>query len=94
MAELGVKDDRLNDALRLLISKKGADGKWVLEGVWEGWTSEGWSEKMGRGWSDEEGNVCRKGWSSNINTLQLEEAGAPSKWITLNAMRVLRHMRA
>ena len=58
---LGVKDERMNDALDILISKQNDDGKWVLESTFNG------------------------RFLANI-----EQKGKPSKWITLNALKVLK----
>ncbi len=64
LTKLGyVNDDRLVDAVKVLISKRQPDGKWLLE-----------ASPTGR-----------------MQT-NLEAVGKPSKWITLNALRVLRRL--
>jgi len=64
MTKLGynpTKDERLNDAVEVLLQKRCSDGTWILE-----------STPSGR-------------MQTNI-----EVRGKPSKWITLNALRVLK----
>lgn len=61
MTDLGISDPRLADAIAILASKRGADGKWKMENSNNG--------KM---------------------HLDIEKKGAPSKWITLKALNVLR----
>jgi hypothetical protein len=56
-------DDRLADALDLLIQKRRADGTWLLE-----------SSPTGR------------------MQANLEAVGKPSKWVTLNALKVLKQL--
>lgn len=58
-------DERLNDALELLLAKQGQDGKWILE-----------STPTGR------------------MHASLGPRGKPSKWVTLNALRVLKFKAA
>jgi hypothetical protein len=55
------RDERLNDALELLLAKQGRDGRWILE-----------STPAGR------------------MHASLGRKGKPSKWVTLNALRVLK----
>ena len=55
------EDERINDALEVLLDKQGEDGRWALE-----------STPSGR-----------------MQT-NLEQKGKPNKWITLNALRVLK----
>ena len=57
------EDERINDALEVLLDKQGEDGRWALE-----------STPSGR-----------------MQT-NLEQKGKPSKWITLNALRVLKRV--
>jgi len=62
VCKTGYADDRrIDEALRILLEKQQADGKWLLEG-------------------------------SAIGRLQtsLEQKGKPSKWITLEALRVIK----
>ena len=54
-------DERIKDALELLLQKQNPEGKWILE-----------STPSGRMRTD------------------LEKKGKPSKWITLNAFRVIK----
>ena len=63
LAELGYGNDpRLANALRFILSKQDAQGRWKLENALSG--------KM---WAD------------------IEKKGKPSKWVTLRALRVLKH---
>lgn len=57
-------NERFAEAVEVIESKRGIDGRWSLERVHEG-----------------------KQWFS------MEEVGAPSRWITLRALRVLRWYR-
>ncbi len=64
LVKLGHGDDpRLTNALRLILSKQDAQGRWKLENALTG--------KM---WAD------------------IEQKGKPSKWVTLRALRVLKHV--
>jgi hypothetical protein len=58
------RDERIDDALELLLGKQGPDGRWPLEQT-----------------------------PSGRMQTNLEEKGKPSKWITLNALRVLKRVR-
>lgn len=60
-AKLGVKDERMSDAIDLVMSKQDAHGRWKLENTYNGRT-----------------------------LVNIERPGQPSKWITLNALRVLK----
>jgi hypothetical protein len=63
LTKLGyTKDERLNDAVEVLLEKQQPDGKWILE-----------STPAGRMW------------------INIEAKGQPSKWITLNALRVFKN---
>jgi len=65
LARLGyINDDRIVDAVRLLIQKSQPDGKWLLDAA-----------PTGR-------------MQTNI-----EAVGQPSKWITLNALKVLKQLQ-
>jgi hypothetical protein len=65
LTKLGyIDDDRLVDAVTLVIQKRQPDGKWLLE-----------TAPTGR-------------MQANI-----EAAGKPSKWITLDALRVLKRLQ-
>jgi hypothetical protein len=61
LTRLGYKDERMQDAVDILISKQNKDGKWILERTFNG------------------------RFITNI-----EQKGEPSKWITLNALKVLK----
>jgi len=54
------RDERIMDALGVLLEKQGEDGSWLLESA-----------------------------PSNMHTA-LERRGKPSKWVTLNALRVIK----
>jgi len=65
LTKLGyVDDERLVDALELLLKKRSPDGTWLLE------------------------NAPTGRMHANIET-----AGKPSKWITLNALKVLKRLK-
>lgn len=86
--DLGLNDDpRLDDPLRLLLSKRTPQGRWPLEGAYRGWThpqsADGDNVKR-----PEEEEVVERGWGKG-RTLQFEEAGKPSKWITMRAIIAL-----
>jgi len=55
------RDERIEDALEVLLKKQNSEGKWILE-----------STPSGRMQTD------------------LEKRGKPSKWLTLNALRVIK----
>lgn len=57
------RDERIDDALRLLLQKQGSDGRWLLEQT-----------------------------PSGRMQTNLEQKGKPSKWITMNALRVLKRV--
>ena len=61
MVKLGYHDERMQDAIDLLVSKQDEQGRWKME----------------------------KSWNSRL-LVSLEKDGKPSKWVTLNAMRVLK----
>jgi hypothetical protein len=61
LTTLGYRDERMQDAVDLVVSKQDADGRWKLESTFNG------------------------RFQTNI-----EQKGKPSKWITLNALRVLK----
>ena len=92
LTELGVKNDpRLNDAVSLLLEKRLPDGRWLLEGVYRGWRhthAMHGEETVSR---PEERELITEGWGSE-RTIQIEEAGKPSKWITLQALIVLKRL--
>lgn len=61
LTKLGVKDERMQDAVDIVISKQDDQGRWTLEETFNG------------------------RFITNI-----EKKGEPSKWITLNAMKMLK----
>ena len=61
LVTLGYRDDRMQDAIDLLVSKQDEQGRWKME----------------------------KSWNSRL-LVSLEKDGKPSKWITLQALRILK----
>ncbi len=61
LTRLGYKDERMQEAVDLVVSKQDAEGRWKLENTFNG------------------------RFHTNIET-----KGKPSKWITLNALRMLK----
>jgi hypothetical protein len=61
LTKLGYKDDRMGEAMDLLVSKQDEQGRWKMENTFNGRFQ-----------------------------VDIEEIGKPSKWITLNALRVLK----
>ncbi len=61
LTKLGCKDDRMKEAVDLVISKQDDDGRWILENTFNG----------------------------RFHT-DIETKREPSKWITLNALRMLK----
>ncbi len=61
LTRLGFKDERMQEAIDLVISKQDAEGKWKLEKTFNG-----------------------------RFLVNIEQKGKPSKWITLNALTVLK----
>lgn len=92
LTELGIKHDpRLSDAVRLLTEKRLPDGKWPLDGVYRGWRHSHpmhGEETVSR---PEERELITEGWGTE-RALQIEEAGKPSKWITIQALIVLKRL--
>jgi hypothetical protein len=83
------RDPRIDDAVALLIKKR-RGGVWSLDGAYRGWThphsaNGDWVERP------EEYEVVEQGWGGG-RTLQLEEAGKPSKWVTLQCLTVLKRL--
>ncbi|MDD5014571.1 MAG: nitrogen fixation protein NifH [Atribacterota bacterium] len=62
LTQLGYHDERMQEAIDILISKQDREGRWKLENTFNG------------------------RFQTNI-----EEKGKPSKWITLNALKVLKN---
>jgi len=63
LTQLGYKDERMNDAIDILISKQDSQGRWMLENTFNG--------------------------RFQVN---IEQKGKPSKWITMNAIRILKRI--
>lgn len=61
LTELGYKDERMQEAIDILVSKQDGQGRWKMENTFNG--------------------------RLQVN---IEQKGSPSKWITLNALRVLK----
>ncbi len=61
LTKLGVKDERMQEAIDLVVSKQNDEGKWLLEDTFNG-----------------------------RFLVNIERKDKPSKWITLNALRVLK----
>ena len=78
ITKLGYADDRrLRPALRILKDKRQRDGTWLLDKV---------HPDRGAG----------TGYDPNLKKVKpfaLEEAGTPSKWITLTALRILKRVK-
>ena len=92
LTELGIRNDpRMNDAISLLLEKQPSEGRWLLEGVYRGWRHSHamhGEETVSR---PEERELITEGWGTE-RTLQVEEAGRPSKWITLQSLLVLKRL--
>ena len=92
LTELGIKhDSRMNDAIQLLLEKRLPDGKWPLEAVYRGWRhpqAMHGEETVSR---PEERELITQGWGTE-RAIQVEEAGKPSKWITLQSLLVLKRL--
>ncbi len=63
LVDLGYRDERMDDAAELVLSKRLPDGRWVNE----------------------------RSYSGRLLT-NVEKQGAPSQWVTLKAMSVLRRL--
>jgi hypothetical protein len=61
LTSLGYRDERMQEAINLIVSKQDKQGKWKLEDTFNG-----------------------------RFLVDIEEKGKPSKWVTLNALRVLK----
>lgn len=61
LLKLGYKDERMKEAIDLVVSRQNEQGRWVLERTY-----------------------------NNRFLASIETKGKPSKWLTLNAMRVLK----
>ncbi len=74
LTKLGYTDDeRIDDAIHLLLSKRRPDGKWNLDGDW----------------FREQGDIFNPKGKGRKAPVAIEDIGKPSKWITLNAYKVL-----
>ena len=92
LTETGIKDDqRMNDAVRVLMAKRLPDGRWPLDGVYRGWRHPHPMHGLETVSRPEERDLVTEGWGSE-RSIQLEEAGKPSKWITLQALLILKRM--
>lgn len=92
LTSLGIREDpRLSDAVRLLLEKKLADGRWLLEGVYRGWRHRHPTHGSNSVWRPEEREVITQGWGDGY-TQQLEEAGKPGKWITLQSLLIQKRL--
>ncbi len=63
LVKLGYRDDRMQDAIDLMISKQNEQGRWKMEKSY-----------------------------NNRFLVSIEKDGKPSKWLTLNALRVLKEI--
>jgi Prenyltransferase and squalene oxidase repeat len=92
LTEAGVKNDpRMDDAVRVLLAKQLEDGKWPLEGVYRGWRYAHPIHGLETVNRPEERELIAEGWGTE-RAIQLEEAGKPSKWITLQSLLVLKRL--
>ena len=92
LTELGVRNDhRMNEAVGLLLEKRLPDGRWPLEGVYRGWRHPHAIHGEETASRPEERELITQGWGTE-RALQIEEAGKPSKWITLQALLVLKRL--
>ena len=73
-------DGRLKPALELLRSKRRGDGTWLLDGVHPD-VAPGANE-----------DLLSRVKAKKFKPFALEEAGRPSKWVTLTALRVLKRV--
>ena len=67
LTKLGYRDERMQEAVDLVVSKQDNNGRWRLESL-----------------PPPQETFCH-----NFSTI-IEQRGSPSKWITLNALRVLK----
>ncbi|HZD11920.1 MAG TPA: hypothetical protein VE177_00170 [Candidatus Binatus sp.] len=84
-------DPRMKDALDLLSRKRLQNGAWNLDGVYRGWRQNIGIHGGKAASRPEERESVMRGWGDG-HTLQLEEAGKPSKWITLQALLALKRL--
>lgn len=62
LTKLGFKDDRMQDAVDLVISKQNGSGRWIME----------------------------RSFNGRVQA-SIERKGKPSKWITLNSLKVFKN---
>lgn len=84
-------DGRMDDAVRVLLSKRLPDGRWPLEGVYRGWRHAHPIHGIENVSRPEEREIVTEGWGTE-RAIQLEEAGKPSKWITLQSLLALNKL--
>jgi hypothetical protein len=81
MTALGYSDDRrMRSAVSYLRKKRGKDGRWNLDAVHPDYENGG---KLPRWWPK---------YKSRLHPFALEQAGRPSKMITLRALTVLKRL--
>ena len=81
VTSLGRGDDpRAANAIRILRKKRLEDGRWLMDAVHPDYLNAG---KLPRWWPK---------YSHRLQPFSLEKAGAPSKMITLRALRVLKRL--
>ncbi len=73
-------DKRLKPALELLKRKRQSDGTWLLDAV---------HPDLAPGANQ---NLINRAKTGKLKAFALEEAGKPSKWITLTALQVLKRV--
>ena len=83
-------DERMRDAVHLVMSKRRPDDKWILEGDWfsEPGTSTRWLDPK----ASENSAGPMDPWGNSLagsTKFDLEQVGKPSKWITLSCYRAL-----
>jgi len=91
LTKLGYGDDeRVRDAVHLVMSKRRPDGKWVLEGDW--FSEPGASTRWLKAKKGEGSQGPTDPWGNSLKgatAYDLEPVGKPSKWVTLNCYRAL-----
>jgi len=85
LTKLGYQDDeRISDAMHLMLAKKNPDGKWLLEGDW---ARERKKDKNSSALLPELGDPLQR--LPRKALVPIEQLMEPSRWITLNCYRVL-----
>jgi Squalene-hopene cyclase C-terminal domain len=91
LTKLGYGDDeRVRDAVHLVMSKRRPDGKWVLEGDW--FSEPGTSTRWLKARTSENSSGPTDPWGNSLKghkKFDMEPVGTPSKWVTLNCYRAL-----